>query len=211
MLSKSLTYPRLLTRQWTQHSEKTFATSKFCVNHDQTQYLGSMFKRSLKLTKTQDSLDFELSVPKTPLGDTAMGILENEGGVLSTSIGFVSRGKKSNIKKVDVDEKTLEKVLSGESRANVTIATPLDSTEINLQTGRLDGSDYVESKGRVNGGRPWRVYRSLDLREISLLIGVDPAHEGVFAEKGTGKPQLTNDQQARARVLTMVKLKCLVG
>ena len=187
--------------------KRTYHDVKALVNHDQQKYLGSMFKRSLRLEKNKEGLDFEMSVPNTSLGNDLIGIIENEGGQVSTSIGFLGEGKGSNIKKVMVDDKAFDNVIEG--RANVEVATPLDNVEINLQEGKLNGSDYVESMGKVPSGRPWRVYKSLDLREISFLIGVEPAHEGTFAQLGSGKPQPSNTDQAyRARQLEMIKLRC---
>ena len=178
------------------------------VNHDQQKYLGSMFNRSLKLTKTDESLDFELRVPNTSVGNDLLGVMQNEGGTIKTSIGFHGRGKNSNIKRIDVDDATMEAVLSGESRANVSVATPLDNTEINLQEGKLDGSDYVESLGRVQGGRSWRVYKSLDLREITFLIGFEPAHEGVGGKIG-GLPTSVSQRSREIEILRLAT--CSVG
>ena len=87
-------------------------------------------------------------------------------------------------------------------------AVELDNTPINLQNGRLNGSDYVEGIN-PKSGRNWRVYRSFDLREISFLIGLEPAWKGVYGQLGSGKPEPTPNNQAwRARELAMVELRC---
>ena len=173
------------------------------VNHNPDKYLGSMFNRSLKLTKTDDTLDFELTVPQTTAGNDLLAILANEGGIIATSVGFKSRGRRSNIKQVDFDDEALEADL--EDRA-VTKTNILDNTPINLQTGRLDGSDYVEGIN-VKSGRNWRVYKSFDLREISFLIGQEPAWQGVYGQLGSGKPD-PSQRARRSRELAMVEMRC---
>ena len=190
----------------------TFREIRGQVNHNPQRYLASMFKRSLRLNKTDESLDFEMTIPRTRDGDDVLAILENDGGELPASVGFLSRGRKSNIKKINFSDEALEEAIAKatDERA-VEEVTPMDSTEINLQEGRLDGSDFVEGVA-TKAGRQWRVYKSFDLREISLLIGVDPAWQGVSAQLGTGKPQQTPITQARrSRELDMVRLRCSVG
>ena len=175
------------------------------VNHNPDKYLGSMFNRSLKLNKTADTLDFELTVPKTTVGNDLIAILANET-VVAMSVGFKSKGSKSNIKQIDFDDSAIEKEL--EKTGGITKTNILDNTPINLQEGRLNGSDYVEGIN-VRSGRNWRVYKSFDLREISFLIGQEPAWQGVYGQLGSGKPQPTSQQQARrARELAMVEMRC---
>ena len=102
----------------------------------------------------------------------------------------------------------MEAVLAGGNRANVTVATPLDNAEVNLQEGMLEGSDFVESQGRVHGGMPWRVYKQLDLREITFLIGFEPAHEGVGGKLGA----LPASVSQRSREIEIMRLQtCLAG
>lgn len=186
---------------------KTFREVRALVNHDSQRYLGAMFKRSLRLKKSEESLDFELSVPRTRDGDDVLAILDNEGGELPASVGFLSRGRKSKIKRINFEDEAIEEVLEKSTRA-VEEATPMDSTEINTQLGKLDGSDYVEGHG-VKSGRNWRVYKSFDLREISLLVGVDPAWQGTYAQLGSGVPSPSSSQQARrARELELARLAC---
>ena len=185
---------------------KTHNDIRALVNHDPDRYLGSMFNRSLKLTKTADSLDFELTVPRTTNGNDLLAILANEGGLIAMSVGFKSRGSKSNVKQIDFDDDELEAELEA-TRAVVNKTNPLDNTPINLQEGKLNGSDYVEGIN-VKSGRNWRVYRSFDLREISFLIGQEPAWAGVYGQLGSGRPEPTPQQQARQRELTMVELRC---
>lgn len=182
------------------------------VNHDPERYLGSMYNRSLKLNKTQDSLDFELNVPKTSAGNDLLAVMENEGGNIPASVGFVSRGKNSNIKRINFDDEALEEAITkpSDKRAVVENVSPLDSTEINTQTGKLAGSDYIEGIG-VKSGKKWKIFKRLDLREISLLIGHSPAWQGVYGQLGAGAPQPSSQQQARARELELVRLRCLVG
>ena len=171
------------------------------INHNPDKYLGSMFNRSLKLTKTANSLDFELNVPATTDGNNLLAILANEGGIIATSVGFKSRGRNSNIKQINFDDEALA---TEKSKG----AVELDNTPINLQNGRLNGSDYVEGIN-PKSGRNWRVYRSFDLREISFLIGLEPAWKGVYGQLGSGKPEPTPNNQAwRARELAMVELRC---
>ena len=175
------------------------------VNHNPDKYLGSMFNRSLKLEKTADTLDFELTVPKTTVGNDLLAILANEGGVVAMSVGFKSRGRNSNVKQIDFDDSKLEEELDDKGAVN---SSMLDNTPINLQTGKLNGSDFVEGVN-VRNGRNWRVYKSFDLREISFLIGQEPAWQGVYGQLGSGKPQPTSQQQARrARELAMVEMRC---
>ena len=83
---------------------RQFHEVRALVNHDADKYLGSMFKRSLRFTKTDKSLDFELTVPNTTLGNDLLGIMKNEGGQIAMSVGFVSKGRKSNTKTVNVDD-----------------------------------------------------------------------------------------------------------
>ena len=188
------------------------------VDHDQNKYLGSMFRRSLKLTKTDEVLDFELDVPETTVGNDLLAIMRNEGGNLTTSIGFAGRGKKSNVKKIDFEDEALEGDFLAE-RAVVRDTTPLDKTPLNLQEGKLSGSDFVEgvgiTKNKKVSGVDWIVFRSLDLREISILTpNREPAHSGVFAQLGAGTPQLSQEQQARRwreRELLLAEATCLAG
>lgn len=153
---------------------------KALINHRQENYLAST-DSGLKLENRDNTLRFELTLPRTTLGDDVIGLMEAERE-LPVSIGFVARGKNSNIKQIDFDDADLEELFDNpsESRATVEKVTPLDNTEINLQTGRLEGSDYVEGIN-VKTGRSWRVYKSLNIVEISLLQGLDPAWEGVYA------------------------------
>ena len=175
------------------------------VNHNPDKYLGSMFNRSLKLEKTANTLDFELTVPRTTVGNDLLAILANEGGVVAMSVGFKSRGRNSNVKQIDFDDDALEAELEDGAVDKTNI---LDNTPINLQDGKLDGSDYVEGIN-VKSGRNWRVYKSFDLREISFLIGQEPAWQGVYGQLGSGKPQPSSAQQARrARDLAMAELRC---
>ena len=180
---------------------KTHNDIRALVNHDSNKYLGSMFKRSLKLTKTADTLDFELTVPDTTLGNDLLGIMRNESGAVAMSVGFVSKGRKSNTKTIDMDDDPDLDTTKGKT-------VILDDTPINLQDGKLDGSDYVEGIN-VKTGRNWRVYRNFDLREISFLIGQEPAWQGVYGQLGSGKPEPTSaDQARRSRELAMVELRC---
>ena len=176
------------------------------VNHNPDRYLGSFFNRSLKLEKTDESLDFELTVPRTSDGNDLLAILENDGGRIPMSVGFKAKGRKSNIKQIDFSDDELEAELNGGAQRAVRKTGVLDNTPINLQEGRLDGSDYVEGNN-VKSGRNWRVYRSFDLREISFLIGQEPAWQGVYGQLGSGKPD-PNQQARRARELAMVELRC---
>ena len=190
--------------------KKTYRDVVAQVDHNPDKYLGSMFRRSLKLTKTEDYLDFELSVPDTTVGNDLLAIIQNEGGNLATSIGFVGRGRKSNIKKIDFEADELESAIDGELRA-VKTTTPLDKTPLNLQEGKLSGSDFVEgvgiTKNKKVSGVDWIVFRSLDLREISILTpNREPAHSGVFAQLGAGTPQVA--RQARQRELDLMRLRC---
>ena len=185
---------------------KRYNDVRALVNHDSQRYLGSMFKRSLKLTKTAETLDFELTVPETTDGNNMLAIMRNENGVIATSVGFVSKGRNSNVKQIDFDDDDLEAEL-GDTRAVVNNTNVLDKTPINTQEGKLNGSDYVEGVN-VKNGRNWRVYRSFDLREISFLIGQEPAWQGVYGQLGSGRPEPTPQQQARQRELDMLELRC---
>ena len=181
--------------------KQQFNDVRALVNHDPDKYLGSMFNRSLKLTKTADALEFELRVPMTSNGNDLLAILQNEGGIIPMSVGFVSKGKRSNTKEINFDDKALEQDIEN----NTDKSKQLDNTPINLQEGRLDGSDYVAGRN-VKNGRDGIVYRSFDLREISFLIGQEPAWEGTYGKLGSAEP--TSQEQARARELAMVELRC---
>ena len=185
-----------------QELRKTHNDVRALINHDNDKYLGSMFKRSLKFTKTDRSLDFELTVPETTLGNDLLGIMRNESGAVAMSVGFVSKGRKSNTKTVNMDdEPTTDDTTAGKK-------TTIDNTPINLQNGKLDGSDYVEGIN-VKTGRNWRVYKNFDLREISFLVGQEPAWQGVYAQIGSGKPVPSSaDQARRERELIMLELRC---
>ena len=201
---------------------KRYNDVRALINHDPEKYLGSMFKRSLKLNKTSEALEFELAVPRTNAGNDLLAVMENEGGKIATSIGFKQRGASSHIKKVKATDEALDAALltggvvtgSAVGGDKEVVANPLDTVGLDLQEGRLDGSDYVESEGAVDGDewKKWIVFKSLDLREISFLVGVEPAHSGVFAELGSGAPQPTSQDQARRnRELIMAEMRCLVG
>ena len=178
------------------------------VNHDPEKYLGSMFGRSLKLTKTDEYLDFEIKLPETQAADDVLSIMRNESGTLTTSIGFVGRTRKSNVKKINFEDDEFDADFPEERSVRET--TPMDKIPLNLQEGKLYGSDYVEGVGITGNknvsGLDYIVFRSLDLREISILTpNYEPAHAGVFAQLGTGTPQ---ERQRRARELDLMRLRC---
>ena len=175
---------------------------KALVNHRDTKYLGST-DSNLKLDNRDNTLRFELTIPRTSLGDDVLGILEAEQQ-MPVSIGFLSRGLKSNIKIIDLaNDDELEKSLNDSGAAKT--VTPVDTTEINTQAGRLDGSDYVEGRN-PRTGRSWRVYKSLDIREISILYGLDPAWSGVYVRQDD-----LGDSSARSKAYAELELLCLGG
>lgn len=152
------------------------------VNHRDEQYLGGSKSGALSLENKDNTLTFELTLPRTRLADDVLGLMESEQQ-LPVSIGFLSRGRGSNVKVINFDDEALEKAIENNNPnepANPEKATPLDDTEISLQAGRLNGSDFVEGRN-VKTGRSWRVYKSLDLREISILYGLEAAWQGVYA------------------------------
>ena len=154
---------------------------KALVNHRQDKYLAST-DSGLKLKRTQRGLDFEMRLPKTSLAKDTIALAQAEGS-LPVSIGFVGRGRGSKVTKKPV-------VSDDPENPPKELELPTPKT----QTGRLDGSDYTEGTDPRNGRR-WRVYHTLDLREISLLQGLDPAWQGVTAKPGTGN---SGDERSRA-------------
>ena len=178
---------------------------KALVNHKKTEYLGGSKSGVLSLANKNNTLTFELNVPRTRLGDDILGMLEAEQQ-LPVSVGFLSRGRKSNVKIIDFDDEDLENFIDSpvENRA-VEKVTPLDSTQINLQIGELDGSDFVEGRNPKTG-RSWRVYKQLDLREVSILYGLDPAWSGVYVRQD----ELGNKRK-RSLAHAELELLCLAG
>ena len=165
-------------------------TIKSLINHDPQKYLGST-KTSLKLKQTDQGLDFEITVPQTTLGLDTIALAKAEG-TLPVSIGFVGRGRRSNVAK---------KPLAA-SRAAIDAEKPPPEIDLGLPVPKtqppdhlLDGSDYTEGIDQRNGIR-WRVYHTIDLREISILQGLDPAWRGVSAKVGK-----LDSNQARAKAV----------
>lgn len=173
------------------------------VNHREEQYLGGSKSGALSLENKDNALAFELTLPRTRLADDVLGLMESEQQ-LPVSIGFLSRGRRSNVKVIDFDDEALEKAIETPNRGSEKV-TPLDNTEINLQAGKLQGSDFVEGRN-VKTGRSWRVYKSLDLREISILYGLAPAWEGVYARQDE-----LGDSEERSRAYAELELLCLGG
>ena len=153
---------------------------KMLANHDQTQYLGSTRSGALKLFKTKSALNFRLALPGTTLAKDIKAMIVAEKA-LPVSVGFVERGPKSIVK---------NKQMVDTSEAGI---KQLDVEPLQTQTGRLNGSDWVEGVDPKTG-RKWRVYKSLDVREISILNGPDAAWSGTHAViSGTPDDILPND------------------
>ena len=187
--------------------ERARARIKALVNHSNEQYLGNTGSGALKLQNKDQQLQFELTVPETQLGNDVLAMMRAEGE-LGVSIGFVARGRKSNIKRINFRDNELESKLGQSQRASVVTVTPMDSTDLPVQEGVLDGSDYVEGIGIDNNnrvsGRNWRVYKSFAVTEVSLLVGKAPAWEGTTATQTRSA-----DELSLARM--QLELMCLGG
>ena len=176
------------------------------INHDPHQPLGRLSDGKLKLSSEDKSLKFQLELPDNSNGDKVLeSINDSDDRSLAMSVGFKRRGKRSNVVRKDyrLDEPTddqVDKDYSTEKRAVETVPAS-DIRTPKLQTGFLDGSDYIEAFHPPTG-RQWTVYFQLDLREVSVLLGRQPAWEGTYAT--TGK-QLNKNW--RDRVLDMVGLR----
>ena len=173
-------------------------TIKTLINHDPQKYLGSS-KTSLKLKQTDQGLDFEITVPQTTLGMDTIALAKAEG-TLPVSIGFVGRGRKSKVAKKplaaqDADTPPGEKDL-GQTQPQT---QPPDQL--------LDGSDFTEGIDQRNGIR-WRVYHTIDLREISILQGLDPAWRGVSAKTGKLDSEQARAERARAKAVLEYFTRC---
>ena len=158
---------------------------KAIVNHNEGLYLAST-DSSLKLKKTKTGLEFLLGLPNTNRGRDIAELAKAEGS-LPVSVGFIGRGRRSKIKRKPVvsdDPRKTEQEID---------ALPLQTQPPDQP---LDGSDWVEGYD-ANTGRKWRAYFSLDLRELSILEGLDPAWEGVTASPGV----LPSNRAVRSQAL----------
>lgn len=179
---------------------------KALINHDPKQSLGKLSDGSLKLSNKNKNLNFEIDLPDNASGNRVLESLdESDDRSLAMSVGFRRRGKRSNVVRKDyrLDEPTddlFDKDYPIEERAIKTVPAS-DNRTPKLQSGLLDGSDYVEAFHPPTG-RQWTVYFQLDLREVSVLIDTKPAWEGTYVT--TGK-QLNKNW--RDRVLDMVGLR----
>ena len=179
------------------------------VNHDRSNVLGSMSKKSLRLKNVDKSLQFELDLPNTPAGNKVLDKLNaKDDRRLGMSVGFKRFGSRSNIVRKNFEQnlsdELVEQGLDVPDELRATEEVTGESTKTpDLQTGLLDGSDYVEAV-HVPTGRNWRVFFQIDMREISVLVDRDPAWEGTFAELGKGAPQ--NLAGARERQIIMAGL-----
>lgn len=163
---------------------------KMLANHDQTQYLGSTRSGALKLFKTASSLNFRLALPGTTLAKDIKAMIVAEKA-LPVSVGFVERGPRSNVK---------TKRMTDTSEAGI---KELDAEPLPTQSGRLNGSDWVQGTDPETG-RTWRVYKSLDVREISILSGPDPAWSGTHAVIGDTPADILPDDSIRSRQRRML-------
>ena len=180
------------------------------INHNPNSVVGQLSDRSLRLKNVGDNLNFELDLPENSVGNKVIDKLnDSEDKRLGMSVGFKRYGRKSNVIRKNYDQDLPDSVIEkdftfspDETRAIETVETASIQTP-NLQTGLLDGSDYVEGV-HVPTGRQWRVYFQLDLREVSILVDTQPAWQGTFAELGTGNP--TNLTGVRDRQIIMAGL-----
>ena len=162
---------------------------KALVNHNPEKYLGSTAS-SLKLKTNEQGLDFEITVPQTSLGNDMVALAQAEGA-LPVSVGFVGLGRKSNIFKKPIEATRAAVVDEPAPPKELELELPLPKVQPADQL--LDGSDYTEGVDPRTKIR-WRVYHTLDLREISLLQGLDPAWQGVTAKIGDSAVQRAKAQ-----------------
>ena len=178
------------------------------------QGFGRMSDGNIRFKNTSESLNFEIDLPETPAGNRVLTAIQDApDGNIGVSIGFRRKGRKSNIVRkhydqVDqdqIDQDLQTKLLPAGVEQRATVDVGADSVRApEQQEGELEGSDYFEGVA-VTQGRQFRVYFTVDLREVSLLVKIKPRWEGVFAQLGTGDP-VDPQWGWRQRQLQLVKL-----
>lgn len=129
---------------------------KLLVDHNDQKLLADTKTATLTLRETKEGLEFNATLPDTTLGRDIKSLSDSK--LLSgVSIGFKNRGDTSRIgQQMDTGKESFELMRP----------SPI--------AGKLDGSSWIEGRNKDDGSQ-WRVLTEIDVREVSVLTGAEPA------------------------------------
>ena len=153
---------------------------KALVDHNPQQLLGRLSRqvKTLRLREADVGLLFQLDLPATTLG-ADIRALAVAGLLAGVSIGFLSSGSTSKIIENKPDFLLQDSIPVG----------GLAAAELEDSSVLMDGSDSVRGMSANNDGSRFEIFFGIDLREISILTGSNPAypHTSVVARSDEQK------------------------